>query len=114
MWIGGEWVIMIGPGPRYLPAFPLLMTQMVAVVLLMHAAPSRSALLAMGRAGTVLVIAAIGTLAFVGTALVAVPKLGAQGANVAHIALGLVVAVLMDIAWLRRAAHPPKRPAEEA
>ncbi|QAY78044.1 lipopolysaccharide biosynthesis protein [Sphingosinicella sp. BN140058] len=107
-WLLGEWIIRIGPGALYAAAYPLLLTQLVAVVLTMHAAPSRSALLAMHRPGLVLAVSAVGVAIFLGTSFLAIPHLGAIGANIAHIALAGFTAVILDIAWLRgsRAGHP--------
>jgi O-antigen/teichoic acid export membrane protein len=107
-WLFGEWLIMVGPGPAYLAAVPLLLTQLVAVIFTMHAAPSRSALLSMGRPGLVLAIAFLGSIIFFVTALLAIPRLGPMGANLGHIGLAAVTALLMDVAWLRgsRARSP--------
>jgi O-antigen/teichoic acid export membrane protein len=109
LYLTGEWLIRIGPGEAYQGAFPLLMVQMVAILLVMHAAPARSALLAMGRPRVELLNAALSTAAFFAVAFLAIPVWGAMGANFAHIALGLVSAVILDILWItsfrrRRAA----------
>src|SRR3546814_9876120 len=45
----GRWLIRVGPGEAYMAVWPLLIIQIIAVTLTLHGAPSRSALLAMGR-----------------------------------------------------------------
>ncbi|PSJ36392.1 lipopolysaccharide biosynthesis protein [Allosphingosinicella deserti] len=100
-WVLGRWIIHLGPGASYDAAYPLLLTQLVAVVLTMHAAPSRSALLAMHRPGFVLAASTIGVVLFLGTCLLAIPVLGAIGANIAHIVLAAFMALVLDVAWLR-------------
>lgn len=113
-WWFGEWLIRIGPGPDYLAALPLLLTQLVAVILTMHAAPSRSALLAMGQPGLVLGIAFLGSGIFFAVATLTIPSLGPLGANLGHIGLAAVTALLMDIAWLRGSRAGSRVAAAEA
>ncbi|WP_022683595.1 lipopolysaccharide biosynthesis protein [Sphingobium bisphenolivorans] len=101
-WFLGEWALRIGPGAQYVPAFPLLMTQVIAVLFIMHSIPAKSALLSMGEPRRVLHIFALSTLLFY---LVAVPGLlyfGPIGASVAHIVLAVVTAVLLDLAWIHQ------------
>lgn len=105
-WLFGPLLIRVGPGEAYAETYGLLMTQLVAVILTLHAAPSRSAMLAMNQAWLVLSISGLGTAIFVGVAAYAVPHYGAIGGNIAHVVLGVVTAVLMDICWLRKAARP--------
>src|SRR3546814_6959668 len=50
----GRWLIRVGPGEAYMAVWPLLIIQIIAVTLTLHGAPSRSALLAMGRQHQVL------------------------------------------------------------
>lgn len=99
----GPLLIRVGPGEAYSATYALLLTQLVAVMLTLHAAPSRSALLAMNQSWLVLWISALGTAVFVAVAAVAVPRLGPIGGNIAHIVLGLLTAILMDIFWLGKA-----------
>jgi O-antigen/teichoic acid export membrane protein len=96
-------LIRLGPGAAYNATYLLLLTQLVAVILMLHAAPSRSALLAMNQSWLVLAISALGTAVFVGVAAYAVPRYGAIGGNIAHIVLGALTAVLLDVFWLRKA-----------
>ena len=98
-WLGGELVIRFGLGEAYRAAYPLLLTQLVAVIFAMHAGPSRSALLAMNRPRAVLVIAALGMVTFFAVAFWLVPRIGPMGANIGQIALTLVIAVPMDVIW---------------
>lgn len=99
----GEWIIRLGPGSAYVDAYPLLLTQLVAVILIMHGAPSRSALLAMGQHRQVLLIAVGSLTLFLIVACTLIPLLGPIGANIAHIALGAYSAVMLDIRWLKEA-----------
>jgi O-antigen/teichoic acid export membrane protein len=96
-------LIRLGPGEAYRATYLLLLTQLVAVILMLHAAPSRSALLAMNQSWLVLAISGLGTAAFVGVAAYAVPRYGAIGGNIAHIVLGMLTAVLLDVFWLSKA-----------
>jgi O-antigen/teichoic acid export membrane protein len=98
-WLGGEQAIHFAFGNAFVGAYPLLMAQLVAVVLIMHASPSRSALLAMNRAGLVLWIAVASAVLFFVTAFLTMPHFGALGANFGHIAFAILTAVAMDIAW---------------
>lgn len=100
-WLAAEPVIRLGLGEAYRGAYPLLLTQLVAVIFAMHAGPSRSALLAMNRPRAVLVIAAAGMVSFFAVAFALVPRIGPMGANIGQIALSLVIAVPMDVIWLR-------------
>ena len=63
-WLLGDWMMRVAFGPEFADAYPLLIAQLVAVVLIMHAAPSRSALLAMNRPGFVLWVAIASTILF--------------------------------------------------
>lgn len=105
-WIFGPLLIRVGPGEAYAQTYGLLMTQLIAVMLTLHAAPSRSAMLAMNQAWAVLAISALGTGVFVAVAAYAVPHYGAIGGNLAHVVLGALTAALMDICWLRRSGTP--------
>ncbi|UXC90077.1 lipopolysaccharide biosynthesis protein [Sphingobium sp. RSMS] len=106
-WLLGPLLIRVGPGVAYSETYILLLTQLVAVMLMLHAAPSRSAMLAMNRSWTVLAISGFGTALFVAVAAYAVPRYGPIGGNIAHVVLGVVTAVLLDVSWLRRAKPRP-------
>jgi O-antigen/teichoic acid export membrane protein len=101
-WLLGDWMMRVAFGPEFADAYPLLIAQLVAVVLIMHAAPSRSALLAMNRPGFVLWVAIASTILFFATAWLTMPIFGALGANFAHIAFAALTAVAMDIAMWRQ------------
>src|SRR3546814_5949514 len=47
--LSGRWLIRVGPGDAFMAVWPLLIIQIIAVTLTLHGAPSRPALLAMGR-----------------------------------------------------------------
>lgn len=110
-WIFGPLLIRLGPGEAYAATYMLLVTQLVAVMLTLHAAPSRSAMLAMDQSWQVLAISAFGTALFAAVAGYAVPLYGPIGGNIAHIVLGGVTAILMDICWLRKSASGRAVPA---
>jgi O-antigen/teichoic acid export membrane protein len=101
-WLAGDWIMRVAFGPQFADAYPLLIAQLVAVVLIMHAAPSRSALLAMNRPGFVLWVAIASTALFFATAWLMMPIYGALGANFAHIAFAALTAIAMDIAMWRQ------------
>lgn len=92
---GIEWLF----GTGYAMAYPLLLTQLVAVTLIMIGAPTRSTLLAMNRPGTVLGISIVATAAFFTFAFLVIPLVGAIGANYAHIALGSITMISMEISF---------------
>jgi O-antigen/teichoic acid export membrane protein len=100
-WLGGQLLIRVAFGEEFAAAYPLLLTQLVAVVLIMHAAPSRSALLAMNQPRLVLVTAVIATALFFAVAFYALPRYGAIGANFAHIAFAAFSAIALDLGWWR-------------
>lgn len=108
VWVFGDLLIKLAFGNDFADAYPLLMTQLIAVVLIMHSAPSRSALLAMHKPGFVLITAIISTILFFAVTLLSLPRFGAIGANYGHIAFAGFTAIAMDIAWWRgsRAAIP--------
>jgi O-antigen/teichoic acid export membrane protein len=100
-WILGDAMMRVAFGPEFAGAYPLLIAQLVAVVLILHAAPSRSALLSMNRPDLVLWVAVASTALFFVTAWVAMPVFGALGANLAHIAFGALTAIVSDMAMWR-------------
>lgn len=107
-------------GPAFEAAAPLVVAQMFAVTLTMTGAASRSALLAMGRQQQVLTRVLVATAGFHITALLLIPRIGAMGANIAHIVMGLIFAGGMIFA-LRKALASPRtelgqdnRPADTA
>ncbi len=92
---GVKWLF----GEEFEMVYPLLVTQLVAVALIMVAAPARSTMLAMNRPGAVLSIALISTVTFFATALIFIPDVGAIGANYAHIAFSAVTFILLEIVF---------------
>lgn len=98
--IGGRSMIHLVAGAEFADAYPLLMVQMVALALTMHAAPLRSALLAMGEQRAVLHIVLWTTVIFQ-VLLVGLTSLsGPIGANCAHVCLALLNAGAME--WITR------------
>jgi O-antigen/teichoic acid export membrane protein len=106
-WFFGEWLLRLGPGEEYVAAFPLLMSQVIAVLFIMHSIPAKSALLSMGQPKRVLQIFALSTVLFYAIAVPGVSYFGPAGASAAHIALAVVTAILLDIAWI---THSKVRP----
>ncbi|WP_379923347.1 lipopolysaccharide biosynthesis protein [Erythrobacter sp. R86502] len=97
-------------GEDYIAVYPLLVAQLVAVGLIMIAAPSRSTMLAMNQPGIVLAVAAASTVSFFAASFMLIPVLGAIGANLAHILFGLVTVVLLELCyWMVRAAGRERR-----
>ena len=90
-----EWVF----GDDFGMVFSLLLTQLVAVILIMVAAPSRSTMLAMNRPGAVLGIAIAATAVFFAIAFLAIPAYGAIGANYAHIAFAGLTVIALEIGF---------------
>ena len=97
----GHLIIRYGPGEQFSGALPMLLIQIFAVGLTTHAAPSRTALLAMGRHASILNIVLVGTIVFHIVMFSLVPIYGAMGANVAHVVLALICAIGFD-AMVRR------------
>lgn len=93
--LGVEWLF----GDEFSTVYPLLLTQLIAVTLILVGAPARSTMLAMNRPGTVLIISAIATLAFFATAYILIPDAGAIGANYAHIAFSAVTFIALEITF---------------
>ena len=98
LYLFGPLIIRWGPGAEYGAALPMLLVQIVATGITTHAAPSRTALLAMGRQQYVLSVVLVATLIFHATLFLLVPRIGAMGANFAHVLLALICAVCFDLA----------------
>ena len=109
----GKPLIAFAFGAAFTPAYAILVAHLVAVLLILHSAPSRSALLAMNRPTYVLATAAVSTVVFLAVAMHAIPIYGAIGASYAHIAFGALTAVLLDLA-LWRQLHLRDSPAERS
>lgn len=109
-WALGKWAISLAWGNAYLDTYPLFLAQLVAVILVMHASASRSALLSMGYPGRILMIAFVGTMTFFAVATILIPIIGPIGANIAHICLGLITAIGLDYYWLSISGGRMKRP----
>ena len=101
-------------GPEFLGAGPLLVVQMIAVTMTMSGSAARSALLAMGRQQQVLKNVLVATLAFHITAIVLIPRIGAMGANIAHVVLGTIWCAGMALEFRRALKESRDRPFEQA
>jgi Na+-driven multidrug efflux pump len=103
-------------GDDFRVAGTYLTAQMGAVTLILCGSVLRSALLAMGRADSVLVAAMMASFVFYLAAVTLLPVTGAIGANVAHIAASLVwlvvqIAMVFRSQAARRGAVRPTRAA---
>ena len=98
--VGGRSMIHVVAGPQFADAYPLLMVQMVALALTMHAAPLRSVLLAMGEQRAVLRIVLLTTVVFQVLLVALTMASGPVGANYAHVGLALLNAAAME--WVTR------------
>jgi O-antigen/teichoic acid export membrane protein len=105
-WLLGELAIGFVFGTEYTAAYPLLVAQLVAVTLILHAAPSRSALLTMGKPHLILATALAATVLFFAVAGLTIPHYGALGANFAHIAFAGLMALVLDLAFWRHSRVP--------
>ncbi|GAM06067.1 lipopolysaccharide biosynthesis protein [Novosphingobium sp. MBES04] len=103
-WLMGRPLLEFVFGDAFSGSFALLLAQLVAIMLMLHAAPARSALLAMNRPSFVLACSVLATFAFFITATLMVPRYGAIGANFAHIVFGLMLVLAFDIALHGRLA----------
>ncbi len=97
LWFIAEPLLRLTAGPEFIAATPLLIVQMVAVTIMMMGSASRSALLAMGRQRQVLNAVLVGTAGFHISVFLLVREIGAMGANIAHIIMGVIVAGLLVI-----------------
>ncbi|MCF3641819.1 lipopolysaccharide biosynthesis protein [Rhizobium sp. TRM95111] len=96
-----EPLLVLAAGPAFAAAAPLVIVQGFAVVLTLCAAVLRSALLSMGQERAVLNSVLIATLFFHATALVAIPQIGAMGANIAHIVMSALWLITMHLSYRR-------------
>lgn len=97
-------------GTEFVSAAPLLIVQMLAVAFTISGSAARSALLALGREKLVLAIVLAGTVCFHMTALLLIPRIGAMGANVAHVLFGLIWLIGLTVAL--RKTLPALNPVE--
>ena len=79
--------------------YPMLVAQLIAVTCIMIGAPTRSTMLAMNRAGTVLKIAVLAAITFFAIAWATLSHVGAIGANYAHIGAAAVTVILLEITF---------------
>lgn len=104
--VGGpllEWAF----GSEFRFVYPLLLTQLLAVLFIMLGSPSRSTLLAMNRPTLVLGISLVATFAFFTVALLGLPIYGAIAANFAHIAFSAITFIALEIAFRKVYATQP-------
>ena len=104
----GEPIVHIALGSRYADIAPLLVAQLVSVMFIMNAAPSRSVLLSMGEPRLVLLIAGAGTALFFASAFILIPREGAMGASLAQILSAGTIAMWMNVACRRGLRERPE------
>lgn len=97
-----EPLLRIIAGSPFTAAAPLLIVQLVAVTLTISGTASRSALLARGWETHVLRVVVAATLCFFAVAVILIPRIGAMGANIAHVMSGLIWVIGLTLA-LRKA-----------
>lgn len=107
----GEPILRIAAGPEFAAAAQLLTVQAVAVGLVLSGSAMRAALLSMGLHHKVLQVVLVATVAFHLTAILLIPQIGAMGANVAHIVLGLIWVAGLFLAF-RRGRKPDDKTGE--
>ncbi len=90
MLLAAEPLVTVFAGEDFAPAAPLLTVQMIAVALVLNGSTSRVALLSMGREIPILYASIASTVAFYVSAAILLPQMGAMGANLAHIILGII------------------------
>ena len=109
-WLIGKPALNLAFGPGYADSYPMLIIQLFAVMMTLHSAPARSALLSMNRPSYVLMASIVSTVIFLISAVLLIPGQGGLGANIAHVISGFTIAALMDFAFwrgIRRHAAPP-------
>ncbi|ASY60067.1 lipopolysaccharide biosynthesis protein [Sinorhizobium sp. CCBAU 05631] len=92
-------VLRLAVGPDFEAAGPLVIVQSIAATMTLYGTITRSALLAMGREDRVLSSVLVATIAFHGTALALVPRIGPMGANLAHIVMAAIWLWMMAVAY---------------
>jgi O-antigen/teichoic acid export membrane protein len=100
----GEPLLRWAAGEEFVGAAPILAVQMIAVMLTLSGSAGYSALLAMGRQKQALSVVFVATAVFHLSALILIPQLGAIGASVAHVLLGLIWVVGVMILFRRALA----------
>ncbi|WVT07169.1 lipopolysaccharide biosynthesis protein (plasmid) [Sinorhizobium chiapasense] len=98
-------ILELAVGSEFVAAAPLVLVQSIAVTLILYGTVMRLALLAMGREDQILRGVLIATLAFHATALLLIPRIGAMGANIAHIVMALIWLSVMTVAYRRTPAN---------
>lgn len=118
-WLLGKPALDLLFGQDFAGSFPMLLAQLLAIMLLIHSSPARSALLAMNHPTFVLSCSVFATIGFFASAAILLPLYGAIGANFAHVVFGLIMALLLDMALhirlhRSRTATLPTAPIEDS
>lgn len=95
-------VLRVAVGPDFEAAGPLVVVQSIAAAMTLYGTVTRSALLAMGREDRVLSSVLVATIAFHGTALALIPRVGPMGANLAHIVMAAIWLWMMAVAYRQK------------
>lgn len=103
-----ETILQLTAGPAFLAAVPLVIVQTIAGGITLSGSALRSSLLAMGLQHKLLMIVIVATAAFHITALLLIPRIGAMGANIAHIVLAVILGGGMLRVFQKGFAQRPK------
>ncbi|APG88667.1 inner membrane protein YghQ (plasmid) [Sinorhizobium americanum CCGM7] len=95
-------VLRLAVGPDFEAAGPLVVVQSIAATMTLYGTITRSALLAMGREDRVLSSVLVATMAFHGTALALIPRIGPMGANLAHMVMAAIWLSMMAVAYRQK------------
>ena len=95
-------------GPEFAGSGPLAIVQMIAVAITLSGSALRTALFATGRQLAVLKVVLVSTLMFHATALTMIPLIGAMGANIANVVMGVVELVGLLRVYHAAIAAPPQ------
>ena len=103
-----EMILQLTAGPAFLAAAPLVLVQTLAGGITLSGSALRSALLSMGLQNKLLIVVIVATASFHIVALLLIPRIGAMGANIAHIVLASVMAGGMLAMFRKGFSRRPK------
>lgn len=108
-----EPLLLLLAGPAFVAAAPLVVVQAIAVMMTLNGSVLRSALLAMGLQAQVLRSVLLATAAFHLTAFGLIPRIGAMGANIAHIVMATIWFATMMLTYRMTLARAPAPASED-
>ncbi len=104
-----EPVIRAFVGHAFAGAAPLLVIQMLAVTLTLIASIKRAALMSMGQARQLFLAVLVVVPIFHLSAIILIPRIGPMGANLAHLIMGTVWIITLNVMFRRAFQHPAPR-----